>query len=142
MEKDYKHISASEFLKLEPGDKLLVNRDLQYIEDTYGVPYGIVDDMEELEGEIVTVDELRNVFDESEGPCVFIKEDRGHYSWAPECFECKVERSFPDKPKVIASPKGEPPRSFVEENPYPQKGKQSLGKTYRHALRKVGLSFS
>ena len=128
MEKDYKHISASEFLKLEPGDKLLVNRDLQYIEDTYGVPYGIVDDMEELEGEIVTVDELRNVFDESEGPCVFIKEDRGHYSWAPECFECKVERSFPDKPKVIASPKGEPLGLSWKKIPTPKKGSKALAK--------------
>lgn len=93
---NFKHISEKEFLSLEPGDKLLVNRWLEYLDETYGIPYGIVDDMEELEGEVVTVDELHRDSDESESPYVLIKEDRGHYSWAPECFECKVERSFPD----------------------------------------------
>ena len=93
---NFKHISEKEFLSLEPSDKLLVNRGLEYLDETYGIPYGIVDDMEELEGEVVTVDELHRDSDESESPYVLIKEDRGHYSWAPECFECKVERSFPD----------------------------------------------
>lgn len=129
MEKNYKHISTNEFLKLKPGDKLLVNRDLEYIEDTYGIPYSIVDDMEELEGEIVTVEELENnSSDESEGPFVLIKEDRGRYSWAPECFECKVERSFPDKPKVIASPKGEPLGLSWKKIPTPKKGSKALAK--------------
>lgn len=91
-----KSIAKDIFLKLKPGDKLLVNKDLQYIEDTYGVPYGIVDDMEKLEGKVVTVSELHNSPDESEGPFVFIKEDGGDFAWAPECFECKVELSFPD----------------------------------------------
>lgn len=123
-----KSIAKDIFLKLKPGDKLLVNRGLKYIEDTYGIPYGIVDDMEELEGEIVTVEELYNSPDESEGPFVIIKEDRGHYFWAPECFECKVEKSFPDGAKVITSPKNEPIGLSWEKIPTLKTKSKSLAK--------------
>lgn len=113
-----KSIAKDIFLKLKPGDKLLVNKDLQYIEDTYGVPCGIVDDMEKLEGKVVTVSELHNSPDESEGPFVFIKEDWGHYSWAPECFECKV----------ITSPKDEPLGLSWKKIPNAKKESKSLAK--------------
>lgn len=131
-----KSIVKDIFLKLKPGDKLLVNKNLQYIEDTYGIPYGIVDDMEEFEGKVVTVKELHNSPDESESPYVLIKEDRGHYSWAPECFECRVERSFPDKPKVIASPKGEPLGLSWEKIPKAKKEDKSLSKVLNDFAKK------
>ena len=122
-----KSIAKDIFLKLKPGDKLLVNKDLQYIEDTYGVPYGVVDDMEKFEGKVVTVSELHNSPDESEGPFVFIKEDWGQYSWAPECFECKVITSPKDEPlglswKKMPKPKKEkdipPPEDTAKLNTY------------------------
>lgn len=131
-----KSIVKDIFLKLKPGDKLLVNKNLQYIEDTYGIPYGIVDDMEEFEGKVVTVKELHNSPDESESPYVLIKEDRWHYSWAPECFECRVERSFPDKPKVIASPKGEPLGLSWEKIPKAKKENKSLSKVLNDFAKK------
>lgn len=131
-----KSIVKDIFLKLKPGDKLLVNKNLQYIEDTYGIPYGIVDDMEEFEGKVVTVKELHNSPDESESPYVLIKEDRGHYSWAPECFECRVEKSFPDGAKVISSPKDEPIGLSWKKIPKAKKESKSLSKVLNDFAKK------
>lgn len=88
-----KSIAKEDFLKLLPGDKLLVHKDLQYIENTYGIPYGLVDDMKKLEGKVVTVQDVN-----AEGTYVSIKEDSAGYYWAPECFKCKVLTSPKDEP--------------------------------------------
>lgn len=113
-----KSIAKEDFLKLLPGDKLLVNKDLRYIEDTYGIPYGLVDDMEKLEGKVVTVTDVNNDPDNSEGPYVSIEEDSGDYSWAPECFKCKV----------ITSPKDEPLGLSWKKIPNAKKKSKSLAK--------------
>lgn len=113
-----KSIAKKDFLKLLPGDKLLVNKDLQYIEDTYGIPYGLVDDMEKLEGKVVTVTDVNNDPDNVEGPYVSIEEDSRDYAWAPECFECKV----------ITSPKNEPLGLSWKKIPNVKKKSKSLAK--------------
>lgn len=95
-----KSIAKEDFLKLLPGDKLLVNKDLQYIENTYGIPYGLVDDMKKLEGKVVTVRDVN-----ADGSYVLIQEDSGGYYWAPECFKCKVKTSPKDKSLGLSSKK-------------------------------------
>lgn len=113
-----KSIAKEEFLKLLPGDKLLVNKDLQYIEKTYGIPYGLVDDMEKLEGKVVTVRDVNNDPGNSAGPYVSIKEDSIGYCWGPECFKCKV----------ITSPKDEPLGLSWKKIPNAKKKSKSLAK--------------
>lgn len=113
-----KSIAKEDFVKLLPGDKLLVNKDLQYIENTYGIPYGLVDDMKKLEGKVVTVTDVNNDPDNVEGPYVSIKEDSLGYCWAPECFKCKV----------ITSPKDEPLGLSWKKIPNVKKESKSLAK--------------
>lgn len=93
----FEYISEKDFLNLKPGDKLLVNKDLKAIEWQYHIPYGYVTPMSEFEGKVVTVDELVTSDDDTpEGLYVVLEEDDGVHAWAPECFKCKVEKSFPD----------------------------------------------
>lgn len=113
-------IAKEDFLKLLPGDKLLARKDLQYIEDTCVIPYGLVDDMKKLEGEVVTVAYVSNDSDNVKGSYVSIEEDSGGYFWAPEWLECKV--------KVITSSKDEPLGLSWEKTPNVKKESKSLAK--------------
>lgn len=108
-----KSIAKEDFLKLLPGDKLLVHKDLQYIEKTYGIHYGLVDNMKKLEGKVVTVKDVN-----AEGCYVFIEEDSTKYYWAPECFKCKV----------VTSPKDEPLGLSWKKTPNVKKKSKSLAK--------------
>lgn len=123
-----KSIAKEDFLKLLPGDKLLVHKDLQYIEKTCGIPYGLVDDMEKLEGKVVTVKDVNNDPGNSAGPYVSIKEDSMGYCWAPECFECKV----------ITSPKDEPLGLSWKKIPNAKKKSKSLAKVIDMISEKWG----
>lgn len=118
-----KSIAKEEFVKLLPGDKLLVNKDLQYIENTYRIPYGFVDDMKKLEGKVVTVKDVS-----TEGSYVSIEEDSGKYYWAPVCFKCKVK----------TSPKDEPLGLSCKKTPNAKKKSKSLAKVIDMISEKWG----
>lgn len=118
-----KSIAKEDFLKLLPGDKLLVNKDLQYIENTYRIPYGLVDDMKKLEGKVVTVRDVN-----ADGSYVLIQEDSGGYYWAPECF----------KRKVITPPKNEPLGLSWKKIPNAKKKSKSLAKVIDMISEKWG----
>ena len=123
-------VAKEDFLKLLPGDKLLVRKDPQYIEDTCGIPYGLVDDMEKLEGEVVTVAYVSNDPDNVKGSYVSIEEDSGGYFWAPEWLECKV--------KVITSSKDEPLGLSWKKTPNVKKESESLAKVIDMISEKWG----
>lgn len=68
-------------MKYKVGDKVRIKRDLKQ-EDDY--KFGVVSEMEELKGQIVTIVRI-------DGDAYTLEEDKGAWSWSEDMFEGLVE---------------------------------------------------